>query len=190
MQFTKPTTSTLDTFNMECNYFNLSAGMSTADKTKALAYNNAALLGICSQFASYECCAANDITMYQQAQTNASNIALFPPCLLSYLSNACPKVNLQNYCQNGSIASVATLTAQASIYKVINGPSQKFLFPNMYNKTSVNQLQGAISGIIQGFFAGGVEPWIFNAHYPFQIQILDYVYYGKSIVLIYLMVVL
>jgi len=68
------------------------------------------------------------------------------------------------------------VTAEATIWKTIDAPSQKFLFPDMYNKTSVNQLQGAISGILQGFFGGSVEPYIFNAHYPFQVQILSYVY--------------
>lgn len=171
-----PLTAGVNTFNMECNYYNLSAGMSVADKTNYLQYNNGYMAGLCAQFSKYQCCAANDVTMYQQAQTNASNVAIFPPCLLSYLTNKCPTVNLQDYCQNGSIASTATLTASTTIPRVVNGVGQRFLFPNMYNKTSVNQLQGAISAVFQLVFGGSVEPWIFNAQYPFQVQILDYVY--------------
>jgi len=161
---------------MECNYVDITPTTSPLEIPGLLKENDYLLTQICVPFKGYGCCAANDVSMYQQAQTNASDVAIFPPCLLSYLTNICG-LDMTDYCMNGSIASVATVVATTTITKTINGLNQMFLFPDMYNKTSINQLQGAISGIMEGFFPpGAVQPFIFNAYYPFQVQILSYVY--------------
>ncbi len=84
---------------------------------------------------------------------------------------------MQNYCQNGSIASVSTAVGQVTFPRAVGG---KFRFPSMYNKTDVSQLMGTISGILFKALAGDVEPWAFQPTYPFQVQILDFVYYNST----------
>lgn len=165
-----------DLFNFECNYFNNAA-------------IDAQVLGqVCGMLSSYGCCAGTGITMVHQNQvgviqsvlenTTAVNFTVFPPCLMRSLHSSCPTVELMKYCPDGSIARTAAMTGSIFLMN-ITGTGAPFTFPNMYDKGSVIELQGAITYALvytNPSFAG--PPYYMNSQYPFQIQIIDFTYYN------------
>lgn len=166
-----------DIFNFYCNY-----GYPYAN-------NMAIMQSVCKKFSEMGCCAATGITMVQQnpvgalAATAAGvpvDPTIFPPCLVKYFKdgNCGPtgNVNMQDYCEDGSIASNTVVTGWMFMAK--GTPTAGVLpFPNMYSKTSVLYMQGAITGVLAGI---GLTSWpyLFNKNMPLQVQIVDYTYYN------------
>ncbi|KAJ1438160.1 hypothetical protein B484DRAFT_444794 [Ochromonadaceae sp. CCMP2298] len=163
----------------------------TCQYTPSAAQNAQILAGVCGTLAPMGCCAATGITMVQQNQVKALSAAasgtpldptLFPPCLLQYLqSDACPVI-LDDYCTEGSIATTASLTGTFVVPRVATPPPPGIPFPNMYSKTSVLYLQGALSKVLNTF-GFGVAPYFFSVAYPFKIQIIDFTYYSGDVAL-------
>lgn len=161
-------------FDFTCNYYNLN----NSDYNVIPAMNNTQLLAkLCYGFSFLGCCASSGITMFSSNQMNTSNLVIFPPCLLSYLTEHCPQVPLNNLCQNGSIASQSII--QGSIY-LTKSKWNIAKYPNFYNKNMVLQTQALISYILDGIFNLNVEPYNFQTLYPFQIMIVDYKYYNQT----------
>lgn len=142
---------------------------------------------VCMKLSTFGCCAATGITMVTQnpvgglaavAAGGKPDPTIFPPCLLKYLNDVCPAVDLQLYCTNGSIANTAVISGVISMPK-LTVPVQLKSFPNMYDKASVLTLQGVLTtGLAQvpGFTQW---PFLFNPVLPLTVQIMDYTYYGK-----------
>jgi hypothetical protein len=95
-------------------------------------------------------------------------------------------VDLQNYCSNGSIASTTVVTGTLFMPRNPAPPPGVYPFPNVYSKSAVLNLQGAVTAGLayyQGFTA---YPYLFNKKQPLQVQIVDYTYYaGMSLNLRY-----
>jgi len=141
------------------------------------------LAGVCGKLAPLGCCAATGLTMIQQnpissigalAAGGTANPTIFPPCLYRYLEDACPAVDLTNYCTNGSIASNTVI--RGTIFSPIPPPNLQ----NMYNKNGTLQLQGIIMKALVGTNPALANwPYLFTS--PLQIQIVDYTYYSKLV---------
>jgi hypothetical protein len=153
---------------------------------------NMQILGAaCQKFAGMGCCAATSITMFQQnpvsALSGTADPTIFPPCMVRYFQRgncgATGNVDMQNYCINGSIASTTVFTGTLFMPK-FPVPPPVLPFPNIYDKTSVMQLMGAITGALSQptYFPGFTAwPYLFNVKSPLQVQIVDYTYYdGKN----------
>lgn len=165
-------TSTVNPLNFECNY----AGLTDTWNQQLYSSNAQVFQQFCANFGSLGCCAASGINLVQQNQLNFTNPIIFPPCLLQYLNDGCSSVDLLDFCNNGSIANQTTLTGTFTIPKVTTG---QLPFPDVYDKTSVQQLQGVITNAFAslGF---GVQPYKFIPNYPYQVLIIGYDYLNAS----------
>lgn len=164
-----------------CNYFNLNS--TVYDATKA-SENNAYFAQVCQKTSALGCCFSNGIFSLTQAQLNQNNPVVVPPCLQHYLYTQCAAVDHMNFCFNGSVANTTTLLGQISVPYVPPGSGQKVNFPNMYDKNTVLQLQALVMTAGEFALGLGVQPYIFNALYPFQIQYINFEYYNGSGVLL------
>lgn len=149
--------------------------------------------GTCAELSKYGCCATTGITIVHQNQlavlqsamntSTPPDFTVFPPCLMRFLhSSACPGVQLMNYCSNGSIATTSAMTG--SIFIANNDPPEGEAppFPDVYNKSSTIQLQAVLTNaLVNANPAFQGPPYYLNPQYPFQIQIIDYVYYDGTI---------
>ena len=170
----------LDLLDPTCNYFNISSTWNPLSQS-VMDFNNLVLSGVCGQFVTYGCCAANIVSLVAQDQTSATDIKIFPPCLLRYINVACPLASLTDFCHNGSVANLTTMVGAISMDKI---PPNSLLqpFPNMYDLTSILTLQGLISFGFSGVPGLNAieQPYALNPLKPLQVQITDFVYYNAS----------
>lgn len=170
-------TDAIDLMNFQCDY--------------GLGYQTNLFVDaqVCAKLSTFGCCAATGISMAAQnpigglsavAAGGAVDPTIFPPCLLKYLKDACPPVDLQLYCTNGSIANTVIITGVLFMPKQPVPPPLKS-FPNMYDKTSVLTLQGVLSAGLASVPGFTLWPFLFNAKSPLMIQMMDYTYYGGKI---------
>ena len=169
-------------FNFLCNYTSGTTGYLPPPGPGTVpsnVYNNAFKSGICSKLSAIGCCAATGLSMVQQnpvasipaiAAGGAATPVIFPPCLYRYLSDACPTVNLQNYCTNGSIAS--NTVNRGTVRVPYLAPNN---IPNMYVSLGPLTVQTAIQ---KGLAALKLTVWPYLFTTPLQIQIVDYSYGG------------
>jgi hypothetical protein len=120
--------------------------------------------------------------MVQSNQINPKSIAIFPPCLLSYLFSHCRTVQFNDFCAAGSIANLTTLFGQVNISRA--KVSSTLEFPNMYNKTDVLTLLGVLTtALTTSTPILKSQPYIFNPNYPFQIEVVAFKYATTTTVL-------
>ena len=172
-------------FNFLCNYTSGTTGYLPPPGPGTVpsnTYNNAFKSGICSKLSAMGCCAATGLSMIQQnpvasipaiAAGGTATPVIFPPCLYRYLSDACPTVNLQNYCTNGSIASNTVYRGTVWVPFITAGN-----IPSMYTSQGPLAVQTAVQKALAAM-KFDVWPYLFNT--PLQIQIVDYSYGGMRI---------
>lgn len=138
--------------------------------------------GVCATLTPLGCCAATGITMVQQnpigslpaiASGGTVNPVVFPACLYKYIEDACPAVDLTNYCTNGSIAS--NTVNRGTIFAPFGAPG----LPNMYTKLGTLTLQTIIQRALTTYSAS-FATWPYLFYTPLQIQIVDYTYYRNA----------
>ncbi len=170
---TQPPPVPVDIFNEECNFFGAPTDVYNG-------FNDLALQYACGTFASFGCCGATGIALASENQLNVTKLTIFPPCLLNYLQFHCPGFNLNNMCSNGSIADQAVVQVSMTLNKTTQG----ILYINVYDTDAVLQGMGIISLLLQqGCHLGG-EPYNFRVNYPFQVQLIGYIFYdGKLLCL-------
>jgi len=167
----------INILSFQCNYLN--------DPT----YNLMVLQGVCKTLGANGCCAANQIAMIAQAQTNSSATATYntnmksqavrmmPPCLMHYLtSTACPSVDVGNFCSRGANGNLTTFsgTIQLNDARAAN-PKSKPL-PNIYVEADVLFLQGVIGYGLPGSFSNP------KTHASaLQVEITDYAYFNDTV---------
>lgn len=143
---------------------------------------SAVLGGTCAALSTWGCCAATGITMAQQnpvgsiaalATGGTANPVVFPPCLSRYMTDACPAVDLANYCTNGSIAST---TVHKGSFLVSLSPSTGL--QNLYTKTGTLNMMGIIQLALVAV-APSLRAWPYLFTNPLQVQIVDYTYFSK-----------
>lgn len=165
--------------SFDCNF----ANQSDVYYDRVLAFkNNLAFQQLCESFGEMQCCAATGITLLSQAQAAAiggADPTLFPPCLLQYLDLYCPTVDMTLLCTNGSMTNQSIMTGQLTIPRVENA-QQQLPFPNMYNQTDVLGMQIVVTTVLQNYLGFAVQPWLFMATYPFQVEIIGYDYLNAS----------
>lgn len=142
--------------------------------------------GVCAKLAPMQCCAATGITMLAQnpvsslgaiAAGGSPDPVIFPPCLLKYMNDACPALDLTNYCTNGSIASTTVFKGTLFIPRLTTPPTASNI-PNVYVKTSTLQIQGGIQLALANVFPIVKQyPYSFTNALP--VQVMDYTYYSE-----------
>jgi hypothetical protein len=180
---------TLESVGAALNIFNF-----TCDYGYGYATNQAIKGQICAKLSSYGCCAATGISMLAQnpigglaaaATGGTVDPTIFPPCLTKYLKDGpcgpLGNVDLQSYCANGSIASTTVVTGTLFMPKYANPPPGVYPFPNVYSKSAVLNLQGAITAGLASFQGFTAYPYLFNKKQPLQVQIVDYTYYAGTV---------
>lgn len=130
--------------------------------------------GIYKKFNSYlgGCCFSSALQMSQQNQLNASNLVVWPPCLLTYFQSR--GVKLQQLCSEQSIATQTTISLKMAVsgvpypYPLLNTTFSPFA------KSSVVNLMGAITTVLVKVNpAFQKQPYNFNPNYPFQVMITN-----------------
>lgn len=163
--------------SFECNYLNDPG------------YNLLVLQGVCKTLGANGCCAANQIAMIAQAQTNSSAtttynhamnsyaVRMIPPCLLHYLSSSsCPAINMTNFCSKGSNGN---LTVFGGVVRLNNRAGSTQPFPSMYNEAQVLYLQGVLSfGLPEG--SGGFSNPKSKTS-VLQVEIVDFAYFNDTV---------
>jgi hypothetical protein len=158
-------------FNFYCDY------------TSDFNMNMMVLASLCQKFSLMGCCAATGLSMLQQnpiGSLSGGEPVVFPPCMYKYLYEACPTVDLKTFCSKGAIASTTTVTGTMFMPKYVAHPYPSLAFPNMYNKTAVLGMQGAVSGALAITPGFSDYPYLFNKLLPLQVQIVDFMYYGGT----------
>jgi hypothetical protein len=115
------------------------------------ANEEAALADVCQKFTGFQCCAANEFTLFvQQAAVflpNNTDVKFIPPCLANYLTDSCPAVQLNKFCSHGVVADVNTARIRVTITGLeANGA----IIPNLYNATETNQFMGLLAAATMG----------------------------------------
>lgn len=83
--------------------------------------------------------------LISQSQTNASDLKLFPPCLMHYMSTACPTISSTSMCTKGTFSNVTIIKGSVSI--ATNPGTLTTSLPNMYDIIGgVLQLGGVLIG--------------------------------------------
>ena len=146
---------------------------------------NFVLGGTCAELSTWGCCAATGITMAQQnpvssiaalASGGSADPIVFPPCLYRYITDACPAVDLTNYCTNGSIAS--TTVNRGTFFAALT-PSTGL--PNAYTKLGTLTISTVIQRVLI-LMVPSFAAWPYLFTNPLQIQIVDYTYFSKFFV--------
>lgn len=158
---------------------------------------------LCSAFQSTGCCFGNIIALVDQNQVSASNLKVFPPCLLRYLSTACPaSANPTAMCTLGANGNMTVVQAKLTLTTAAataNANSIKFL-PNMYNLIATTAppclsaaancallyLQGALVGSLAvpagtgSLTSAQLTAFGLNSKKPFTVEVTNYAYFNGT----------
>ena len=111
----------------------------------------AALAEVCQKFSAFQCCAANEFTLFVQQATvflpNNTDVKFMPPCLANYLTDSCPTVQLNLFCSDGVVADVNTARFRVTITGLdAVGAS----IPNLYDTNETNEFMGLLAAATMG----------------------------------------
>jgi hypothetical protein len=122
------------------------------------------------------CCYANQFIIAQQTPKGSSpeNITILPPCVQRYNYMQCPQVSLSdNMCTYGANQNVTVIQGFVELKdKPTAGGKLGPGFPDVYDKVSVVNLQGAISTALSFAASGVIKLPAIN------VQITNYSYFN------------
>lgn len=109
------------------------------------------LQGLCQQFSALKCCAANQFTLltqqviYTMEDDPESGIEYLPPCLANYLTNECPAVQLDAFCEDGAVLEVSTTRIHVQMRNMGSAT-----IPDLYAAEDIDTLMATVATPLVG----------------------------------------